>query len=120
MAPRRNLVGLRWPLLDQKVRMKKVVASDQLRLSDVSLLAGAIHRWIGLYNAIPSDDSWVWSWFPDGPEWRDSAKQHGLDALNVMLGNHSAAIVAQQWQRDIRRHGTIFLNEWEESKQSKK
>jgi hypothetical protein len=54
------------------------------------LLLGRIHRWLTLYQAIPSQfESWVWTYFPDGDMWRDAAGR-----------------VVELYHRDVSQHGS--------------
>jgi hypothetical protein len=54
------------------------------------LLLGRIHRWLTLYQAIPSQfESWVWTYFPDGDVWRDAAGR-----------------VVELYHRDVSQHGS--------------
>ena len=49
------------------------------------LLAGLLTTWYFLYNATPSDSSWIWDWYPDGYEWHQAVKVHGQDAVRNVL-----------------------------------
>lgn len=50
------------------------VAKDK-RIREYYLLAGNLLKWNYLYEgrALPSDQSWIWSFFPDGEEWKVTA-----------------------------------------------
>ena len=60
-----------------KFRSKREVA-----FREYYYLAGNVFRWHILYDRVPSSDSWVWKWFPDGALWESVAKFHGAYAVN--------------------------------------
>jgi hypothetical protein len=66
------------------------------RLREWFLLAGYIMKWYRLYNQVPSDDSWVWSYFPEGDIWKEAVKQHGRHAVVEVLHKGVLAIQTQQ------------------------
>jgi len=35
------------------------------------LLPGLLYRHLQLYGQLAPRDSWIWTWYPQGPEWRD-------------------------------------------------
>jgi len=57
------------PLVDPQPM--KNVAKDK-RIREYFLLAGNLLKWNYLYggSALPSEQSWIWSFFPDGEEWK--------------------------------------------------
>jgi hypothetical protein len=42
------------------------------RLHEWFLLPGFLYRWKRIYGLYPEPDSWVWDWFPNGPDWKQS------------------------------------------------
>jgi len=52
---------------------------DTERRREYYLLPGHLLKWHVLYNGtvVPTDDSWVWTWFPDGDLWRDAVREYG-------------------------------------------
>ena len=61
--------------------------NTDLRLRDYSLLGGLLFRWTRLYNnTIPPDDSWLWSWLPDGDFWKRAVQTYGAhDAPDIVM-----------------------------------
>jgi hypothetical protein len=47
-----------------------VLANTELRRTEFYLLPGILYRHYHLYRQWPSDDSWYWTWYPDGEYWR--------------------------------------------------
>lgn len=65
----------------------RVLRKDRTkRIREYSLLAGFLYRWIRIYERIPAPDSWIWTYFPDGEEWRAAADRHGLMTVEHMTG----------------------------------
>jgi hypothetical protein len=58
------------------------------------LLPGRLLKWMYFYNATPRQDSWIWSWFPQGQEWKEqiigTTTTTAADAANDD-GRHSVA-----------------------------
>jgi hypothetical protein len=82
MAPRQtSLLGHSWIHVRKLASIREALESKELRIKDYVLLAGSIHRWLGLYNATPAPSSWVWSFFPDGNEWLDALAKWGNDRV---------------------------------------
>ena len=49
-------------------RDRPIVNKNQSeRLKNFFLLPGNLFKWKTMYNQTPPKDSWVWSWYPDGP-----------------------------------------------------
>jgi hypothetical protein len=86
MAPRHN--DTPWDI-NSKVGIKLRTSLD-LRMKEYYLLAGKVFQWYTLYNKVPSGDSWVWSFFPDGEKWRKGAEEHGRNVINVLTGDSAA------------------------------
>ena len=57
-------------------RYKKV----ETRLRDYNVLGGMLLRWKDVYGetTMPPDDSWIWSFYPDGEVWKQGLKTHGM------------------------------------------
>ena len=57
-------------------RYKKV----ETRLRDYNVLGGMLLRWKDVYGetTMPPDDSWIWSFYPDGDVWKQGVKTHGM------------------------------------------
>lgn len=73
----------------------QALQKDEWKKREVSFLPGLLVKWNELYGnipsvmktgrlAIPPTDSWIWDWYPDGPEWRQRIETLGgiLPALN--------------------------------------
>ena len=56
----------------------------QVRLREYYYLAGNLLKWFALYNQAPLDDSWAWTWFPDGRFWKQAIEQHGSQAVRIV------------------------------------
>ena len=68
---------------------RRVIADTGLRRREYQFLAGHVLKWQSLYNVTPQqqrDDSWVWSWFPDGSLWQQAIVEHGNQAVQVLTG----------------------------------
>jgi len=81
MGPRHEMTGP-WLMLD-KERKKRVMNDKSLRFRDYFLLPGNLIKWHSLYGEAPPSDSWVWSWFPDGPMWRRAVGWYGSKAVEM-------------------------------------
>lgn len=53
------------------------------RMREYYFLAGHTLKWTFLYNDLPSPDSWVWKFYPDGERWK--SEYYGEDADNVIM-----------------------------------
>jgi hypothetical protein len=60
------------------------------------LIAGNLFKWFTLYQSAPSDNSWVWTWFPYGEKYRQAVKLYGNRTFDVMV------------TREIARFRTLF------------
>jgi len=69
----------------QKELKQPIIKDDQARKREYFLLPGYLHKWIHLYRQLPSQQSWVWKWFPDGVFWKIQARRHGLSVLEKIL-----------------------------------
>ena len=87
-APRHALQDERWlmPYPDQR---NQTLSDANQRMHDYFLLPGHLTRWFTLYGQGPPSDSWVWSWFPDGDQWRQAVEEHGEQAVQVLAARHS-------------------------------
>ena len=62
----------------------EIVDDDAARLKEYFLLPGHLFRWIKEYNVTAPDESWIWSWYPDGAKWKNAVKHNWLKAFNVV------------------------------------
>jgi hypothetical protein len=86
MAPRQtSLLGHSWIHVRKLASIRETLESKELRIKEYVLLAGSIHRWLGLYNQTPAPSSWVWSFFPDGDEWLNGLAKWGNRVLDETL-----------------------------------
>jgi hypothetical protein len=69
MAPRRDFWSASWFLIRQ-YRMHAMKDDQSRRLQEYFLLPGHLYRWMKLYKELPPADSWFWTWYPDGEEWK--------------------------------------------------
>ena len=84
-APRRPL---RFMMDKSRPRIPPFILNRPgLRLRDFHLLGGMITRWQWLYKRVPSNTSWMWSYYPDAQLWREAFEKYGEDAFRrVELG----------------------------------
>lgn len=64
---------------DNQGSLKEALTIESRRRREIAFLPGLLWKWYELYHEIPPDDSWVWEWFPDGPEWRQKVKATGVE-----------------------------------------
>jgi hypothetical protein len=70
MAPR-EAVDAKW-LTSRPHNTQSILKKEKNRIQEYYFLGGRLFLWIGLYNQVPSESSWVWKWFPDGARWKDT------------------------------------------------
>ena len=75
-----------WQLEGPKI-LSKISHTATERFKEYFLLAGYIMRWFRLYDHCPPNDSWVWSFFPEGHIWRDAVQKLGKNAVRELI-NH--------------------------------
>jgi hypothetical protein len=70
-----------------------------IRLREYYLLPGHILKWSKLYPphndnnnvssfVVPTSDSWIWDWFPDGNFWRSGMEQYGIENVVQILNQN--------------------------------
>ncbi|KAL9185715.1 hypothetical protein ACHAXT_003492 [Thalassiosira profunda] len=64
--------------------------NEQANFRQFYYLAGNMLKWIKLYNAVPSQESWVWDRFPAGQRWKELVAQRGVGALERMITSYSS------------------------------
>jgi len=67
------------------VQNEAVKTDAKLRIQEFFLLPGHLHRWFVEYNATPSQDSWVWKWYPDGERLRQAVNQHWNRGVEIVM-----------------------------------
>jgi hypothetical protein len=86
MAPRRKTAPI-----DNNPKAQTIVYGRRAnRMREYSLLPGNIFKWFALYNETPPHDSWIWSWFPDGEEWRLGSAMYGQNVTDVLTRDMAA------------------------------
>lgn len=92
MSPRHAMMGDPsadedyWIALSREKELKLPILKDEVaRRKEYFLLPGYLHKWISLYQQVPSQDSWVWQWFPDGEYWKQVTRKHGIGVLRQVL-----------------------------------
>ena len=96
----------------------------QTRLRDYNILGGMLLRWNAVYGetTMPPDDSWIWSFYPDGPVWKQGVQQHGManvyEAISKPYWPASQQRIAERvalaprpvyvYNRSKTRHSTII------------
>ena len=86
LAPRRSSAPLNTPLARQ--REDEVRADEAKSFQEYWYLAGQIHKWHSIYDAVPREDSWVWKWFPRGKEWLEGWNRFGKDVVRELATPH--------------------------------
>ena len=72
-----------WQWGDSDRMIAQVLNTESNRMREIFLLPGQMMRWCSLYGELPSNSSWVWSWYPDGQFWRQEAEKHGCDVIHI-------------------------------------
>jgi hypothetical protein len=62
-------------------KLDAVLSTYEDRVREITFLAGHLMKWIHLYGIIPSGDSRIWSMFPDGDMFKQSAQEFGKDVV---------------------------------------
>jgi hypothetical protein len=70
MAPR-EAVDAKWFTV-KPTNTQSILQNEKMRIREYFFLGGRIFLWLGLYNQVPPESSWVWTWFPDGTRWKDA------------------------------------------------
>ncbi|KAL7483108.1 hypothetical protein ACHAW6_008756 [Cyclotella cf. meneghiniana] len=60
---------------------RELSKNDSALFSEYFYLAGNLYRWHYLYGMTPSNDSWAWTWFPQGNEWKERVSKYGSNAV---------------------------------------
>ena len=68
MAPQ-GAVDARW-LDSRPENTRSILGEEKKRIQEYHFLGGRLFLWLGLYDQVPPESSWVWNWFPDGARWR--------------------------------------------------
>ena len=83
LFPRYDMLGHRQSYVS---KLQATVRHAELRNREHYLIAGRVFQWIELYDELPQNDSWVWSWYPDAKRWRDAFTRYGRSAIPVLTG----------------------------------
>jgi hypothetical protein len=67
---------------------RELSENDSALFRDYFYLAGNSYRWHYLYGMAPSDDSWAWTWFPQGNEWRKGVSKYGSNVVMEFTSNN--------------------------------
>jgi hypothetical protein len=70
MAPQ-EAVDAKW-IYSQPENTQAILANERDRIKEYYFLGGRLFLWLGLYNQVPPESSWVWNWFPDGALWKNT------------------------------------------------
>jgi hypothetical protein len=79
MAPHKSLES-DWFAIDRG-ELSSVLSSESRLRREYFLLAGNLYKWIKLYGEVPPEDSWYWTFFPDGDFWKAAMRQYNLTSL---------------------------------------
>jgi len=66
---------------DTKETYKWVLEKPIRRRREFTFMGGLLSRWYSLYGVPPTEDSWLWKWFPDEDFWKSEIKEHGKDGF---------------------------------------
>mmetsp|Transcript_20907 Transcript_20907/g.42609 ORF Transcript_20907/g.42609 Transcript_20907/m.42609 type:complete len:888 (+) Transcript_20907:64-2727(+) len=76
---------------------QKLEENEDAQFREYFYLPGNLIKWFSLYgkDGVPSQNSWVWNFFPGGHKWRNLVRDYGENALDEMVkqsspGYHSA------------------------------
>ena len=67
---------------------RELSENDSALFSEYFYLAGNLYRWHYLYGMAPSDDSWAWTWFPQGNEWKKGVSKYGSNVVMDFTSNN--------------------------------
>jgi hypothetical protein len=70
MAPR-AAVDARWFTVS-RTNTRSILTNEKDRIQEYYFLGGRLFLWLGLYNQVAPESSWVWNWFPDGARWKNT------------------------------------------------
>lgn len=74
-----------------KEKFHKVLAHENVRMKEVSFLAGVLLKWLMLYGTTAPLSSWVYEVYPDGERWKLGMKAHGRTFLDSVLETYMQA-----------------------------
>jgi hypothetical protein len=64
------------------------------------LLPGFLYRWKRIYGLYPKEDSWIWDWYPNGNDWKQS----------IFSSSSTAGEVQQQQQQQNKAFPLWWLD----------
>jgi hypothetical protein len=70
MAPR-EAVDANW-ITSRPRNTRSILEKEKKRIQEYYFLGGRLFLWLGLYDQVPPESSWVWNWFPDGARWKNT------------------------------------------------
>ena len=91
LAPRHSIYD-DWFQRDDIMFREEVAFAKAARMRERFLLAGLLASWLVMYNDIPDESSWIWEWYPDGQDWRQSVKYRSLSAIRKVLFRYSGGV----------------------------
>jgi hypothetical protein len=62
---------------------------DYIRKEQYNVIGGNLFKWFTLYNMAPPDDSWAWTWFPDGQKWKEAVSKYGNRTVDVVAASET-------------------------------
>jgi hypothetical protein len=78
----RHAITAPWTYIPKDFQVMLNQRSNRMR--EWFLLSGFLYKWYELYDEAPPNDSWVWTWFPDGPEWKLAVSKYGRNVTDIM------------------------------------
>ncbi|KAL3783743.1 hypothetical protein HJC23_004862 [Cyclotella cryptica] len=60
---------------------RELSEKDSVLFREYFYLAGNLYRWKHLYGMMPSSDSWAWTWFPKGKNWKEGVSKYGSNVV---------------------------------------
>ena len=89
MAPQAAVDAKWWGSDPRKTR--SILGKEKERIREYYFLGGRLFLWLGLYDQVPPESSWVWNWFPDGARWRNiiAGSNQTMERLMQVLETNS-------------------------------
>ena len=80
----------------------QLMSTDRLRMREFYYLPGNLLKWLTLYERVPPDPSWAWTFFPDGKLWLDGFKKYGKDVVQHITSQYefSEVEIDTQWAKE--------------------
>ena len=74
-------------------QISKVIGKEEFRYREYYHLPGNLVKWFALYNKAPGPHSWAWTWFHDGPMWKNAVEKHGSQAVDIITKKYASDLI---------------------------